>query len=90
MKDKMNSTHFIFSEKLGISRNHLHQLLQRADRLDTSNKGTITYEEFLETLSKYRLNTEQASRMKQIGTALAYAEEFTCTPPKLFIAFGKL
>ena len=71
---------------MGISRNHLHAVLKRAD---TSKTGTITYEQFLETVSSYRLNTEQASKIKQIGTALAYAEEFTCTPPKLFIALGK-
>ena len=80
----------IFAEQLGISRNKLHEVLQRADRVDKSNKGTITYEQFLETVSQYRLNTEQASKIKQIGTALAYAEEFTCSPPKLFIAIGKL
>ena len=72
---------------MGISRNHLHAVLQRADH---SKSGTITYEQFLETVSSYRLNTEQASKIKQIGTALAYAEEFTCTPPKLFIAIGKV
>ena len=74
-------------ENMGISRNHLHAVLQRADH---SKSGTITYEQFLETVSSYRLNTEQASKIKQIGTALAYAEEFTCTPPKLFIAIGKV
>ena len=71
---------------MGISRNKLHEVLQRADKTKT---GTITYEEFLETLQDYRLNTEQASKLKQLGKAIAYAEEFTCTPPKLFIAFGK-
>ena len=71
---------------MGISRHKLHEVLQRADKTKT---GTITYEEFLETLQGYRLNTEQASKLKQLGKAIAYAEEFTCTPPKLFIALGK-
>ena len=70
---------------MGISRHKLHEVLQRADKTKT---GTITYEEFLETLQGYRLNTEQASKLKQLGKAIAYAEEFTCTPPKLFIALG--
>jgi hypothetical protein len=58
-------------------------------RADANKTGTVEYEKFLETVSSYRLKTEQASKIKQIGTALAYAEEFTCSPPKLFIPIGK-
>ena len=50
----------------------------------------MEYEDFLETVSDYRLKTEQASKITQIGKALAYAEEFTCWPPKLFIILGKI
>ena len=60
------------------------------NRADANKTGTVEYEKFLETVSSYRLKTEQATKIKQIGTALAYAEEFTCTPPKLFIALGKV
>ena len=73
-------------EKLGISRNRLQAVLQRAD---ANKSGKIEYKRFLETVQSYRLNTEQASKLKQIGTALAYAEEFSCSPPKLFIALSK-
>ena len=57
-------------------------------RADTNRDGTVDYEQFLKTVSDYRLKTEQAGRLKQIGKALAYAEEFTCWPPKLFIILG--
>ena len=73
-------------EKLGISRNRLQAVLQRAD---ANKSGKIEYKRFLETVQSYRLNTEQASKLKQIGTALAYAEEFSCSPPKLFIALSR-
>ena len=57
-------------------------------RADTNRDGKVEYEQFLETVSDYRLKTEQAGRLKQIGKALAYAEEFSCWPPKLFIILG--
>ena len=74
------------AESLGISRNHLQSVISKADKNKT---GSIEYEKFLEVVGSYRLKTEQATKIKQIGTAIAYAEEFTCTPPKLFIALGK-
>ena len=78
---------FLISEKLGISRNKLQSVIRRAD---LNHDGKVNYEDFLETISDYRLKTEQASRIKQIGKALAYAEEFTCWPPKLFIVLGNI
>ena len=85
---RMYIFHFsnLLLEKLGISRNRLQAVLQRAD---ANKSGKIEYKRFLETVQSYRLNTEQASKLKQIGTALAYAEEFSCSPPKLFIALSK-
>ena len=78
----------IYAENtLGISRNKLSSVIQRAD---VSRTGNIEYKTFLETVSKYRLGTEQATKTTQVVTAVAYAEEFTCSPPKLFIALGKL
>ena len=74
------------AEKHGISRNKLQSVIRRADR---NRNGKVEYEDFLETVSDYRLKTEQASKITQIGKALAYAEEFTCWPPKLFIVLGK-
>ena len=78
----------IYTENtLGISRNKLRAIVERAD---VNKSGNIDYQKFLETVSSYRLTTEQASKVTQVGTAFAYAEEFTCRPPKLFIALGKL
>ena len=74
-------------EKHGISRNKLQSVIRRADR---NRNGKVEYEDFLETVSDYRLKTEQASKITQIGKALAYAEEFTCWPPKLFIILGNI
>ena len=48
----------------------------------------IEYRAFLETLKNYRLNTEQESRLKGAVRAFAYAEEFTCWPPTLFMILG--
>ena len=50
----------------------------------------IEYRAFLETLKNYRLNTEQESRLKGAVRAFAYAEEFTCYPPTLFMILGKI
>ena len=40
---------------------------------------------FLEVVQHYRLSTEQASTLASLGKAFAYAEEFTCRPPTLFM-----
>jgi hypothetical protein len=40
---------------------------------------------FLETVRNYRLTTEQASTLQSVAKAFAYAEEFTCWPPTVFM-----
>jgi hypothetical protein len=45
------------------------------------------FQDFLQTIRQYRLTTEQASTLKSIGRAFAYAEEFTCYPPTVFMIF---
>ena len=73
--------------KLGISKNKLREIIQRAD---VNKDGNIEYKKLLKTVSSYRLTTEQATKFKQVGAAFAYAEEFTCHPPKLFVVLGNL
>ena len=48
----------------------------------------IEYRTFLETLKNYRLTTEQETKLKGAVRAFAYAEEFTCYPPTLFMILG--
>ena len=43
------------------------------------------FQVFLETVRHYRLTTEQASTLKSVAKAFAYAEEFSCWPPTLFM-----
>ena len=38
--------------------------------------------DFLDTVKNYRLNTEQTSTLKSLVRAFAYAEEFSCCPPR--------
>ncbi len=40
---------------------------------------------FLEVVQQYRLSTEQASTLASLGKAFAYAEEFSCWPPTVFM-----
>ena len=41
-------------------------------------------------MKQYRLNSEQETKLKTFVSAFAYAEEFTCYPPTLFMILGKL
>lgn len=40
---------------------------------------------FLEVVQQYRLSTEQATTLASLAKAFAYAEEFTCWPPTVFM-----
>ena len=71
---------------MGISRNKIKSIIKRAD---VNNNGTIEYTNFLETVKQYRLSSEQEYKMKELVRAFAYAEEFTCCPPTLFMIFSK-
>ena len=44
-------------------------------------------QDFLNVIRSYRLSTEQASTLKSVAYAFAYAEEFTCYPPTVFMIF---
>ena len=72
--------------KLGISWNKIRSIIQRAD---VNRNGIIEYKTFLETIKNYRLNTEQETKLKSVVRAFAYAEEFTCCPPTLFMILGE-
>ena len=69
-------------DQLGISWNKVRDIIRRSDR---DRDGIILYKDFLDTVKQYRLNTEQASTLKSIVCAFAYAEEFTCVPPRWFM-----
>lgn len=69
-------------DQLGISWNKVRDIIRRSD-LDRD--GVIEYRDFLQTVKNYRLNTEQASTLKSLVRAFAYAEEFTCLPPRWFM-----
>ena len=68
--------------QLGISWSKVTEIVRRAD---IDSDGIIHYKDLLETVQNYRMNTEQASTLKSIFKAFAYAEEFSCTPIKWFI-----
>ena len=76
---------FISENKLGISWNKIQSIIRRAD---VNRNGIIEYRTFLETLKNYRLTTEQETKLKGAVRAFAYAEEFTCYPPTLFMILG--
>ena len=68
--------------QLGISWYKIRDIIRRSD---INGDGVIEYGEFLQTVRRYRLNTEQASTLKSLVRAFAYAEEFTCWPPRWFM-----
>ena len=67
--------------QLGISWNKIKDIIRRS----SDENGNINYRDFLEVVSRYRLNTEQASTLKSLVKAFAYVEEFSCSPFKWFI-----
>lgn len=69
-------------DQLGISWYKVRDIIRRSD---VNRDGIITYKDFLETVKNYRLNTEQASVLKNVVRAFAYAEEFTCMPFRWFM-----
>ena len=69
-------------KKLGLNRSQIEKLILEADN---NKDGFINKEEFM-TLAKNRLKSKQLkSAFQQYFESLAYAEEFKCCPPKLFI-----
>ena len=69
-------------DRLGISWNKIKEIIRRSD---VNRNGIIEYRNFLETVKRYRLTTEQESNLKGIVRSFAYAEEFSCWPPTLFM-----
>lgn len=69
-------------DQLGISWNKVRDIIRRSDY---DRDGIIVYRDFLETVKQYRLNTEQSSTLKSLVRAFAYAEEFSCIPPRWFM-----
>ena len=59
----------------GISWNKIGEIIRRSD---FDRDGEIEYKDFLETVKRYRLSTEQATTLNSIVKAFAYAEEFSC------------
>ena len=66
----------------GVSRHKINEILRRAD---VNRDGEIEYREFLEVIKRYRLTTEQEGTLKELVAAFAYAEEFSCMPPTVFM-----
>ena len=71
-------------DQLGISWTKVKDIIRRSPK---DKDGMVEYKDFLETVKRYRLSTEQASTLKSLVKAFAYAEEFTCFPPKWFMIF---
>ena len=69
----------VLENQLGISWNRVKEIVRRTPKDDN---GNIDYKDFLETVKRYRLNTEQGTALKSIVRSFAYAEEFTCVPFK--------
>ena len=69
-------------DQLGISWTKVKDIIRRSPR---DEEGMVEYKDFLETVKRYRLSTEQSSTLKSLVKAFAYAEEFTCIPPKWFM-----
>lgn len=69
-------------DELGISVYKVRDIIRRSD---VNKTGEIKYEDFLRTVCQYRISSEQASTLKSIVKGLAYAEEFTCYPPTVFM-----
>ncbi|CAB4058757.1 RHBDL1_2_3 [Lepeophtheirus salmonis] len=69
-------------DHLGIS---IHKIKEIISRSDKDNDGIIFYCDWIETIRKYRLKTEGETRLRSIGKAFAFAEEFTCSPPTYFM-----
>ena len=42
---------------------------------------------FIDEVQRYRLSSEQESKLKQMVRVFAFTEEFSCTPPTLFMIF---
>ena len=76
--------HPSLENKFGVSWNKIQAIIRRTPK----RNGMIEYRAFLETLKNYRLNTEQEGKLKGAVRAFAYAEEFTCYPPTLFMILG--
>ena len=69
-------------EIFAMNRSQIEKLILEADH---NKDGFINKEEFM-TLVKNRLKSKQLkSAFQQYFESLAYAEEFKCCPPKLFI-----
>jgi len=82
--------------QLGISKQKITTILDAAEKktqqrpksyTETTKKGEIQYRDFLEVVQEYRLNTEQESKLQTALRPIAFAEEFTCSPPT-FIMIG--
>lgn len=69
-------------DQLGISIYKIREIIRRAD---IDRDGEVEYKDFLHVVRQYRLSSEQESTLKGIVRAFAYAEEFTCNPPTLFM-----
>ena len=69
-------------DQLGISWTKVKDIIRRSPK---DEDGMVEYKDFLDTVKRYRLSTEQASTLKSLVKAFAYAEEFTCYPFKWFM-----
>ena len=69
-------------DQLGISWTKVRDIIRRSDY---DRDGIVEYKDFLETVQNYRLNTEQTSTLKSLVRAFAYAEEYSCWPPRWFM-----
>jgi hypothetical protein len=69
-------------DQLGITWTKVREIIRRGDY---DNDSIVEYKDFLETVKQYRLNTEQESVLQSLVKAFAYAKEFTCFPPRLFM-----
>ena len=74
-------------DQLGISWTKVRDIIRRSDY---DNDGVVDYRDFLDTVKNYRLNTEQTSTLKSLVRAFAYAEEYSCWPPRLKFLTGCL
>ena len=73
-------------KKLGLKRCQLETILLKADR---NNDGFIDKEEFMSFAKRLKLKKSKSiihmTMFKNYTEKLAFAEEYKCWPPKLFI-----
>jgi len=73
--------------RLGVSFMKVDDILKR---VPLEKDGRVSYKKFLGEVKKYRMSTEQEGRIKNIVRIFAFTEEFSCSPPTLFMIFISL